>query len=232
MRVEIWSDVVCPWCYVGKRRFEAALARFAHRDAVRVQWRSFELDPSAPAERTEDPATHLARKYGMSRAQAEQAQARVTEVAKAEGLAFDLAGARSGNTFDAHRLIHLAAEHGLQGEAKERLLRAYFVERRPIGQRATLLSLAGEVGLDVDEATAALAGDAFAEAVRADEREAARIGVSGVPFFLLDRRYAISGAQPVEVALRALERAWADASAAAAPETGGSGACDDGSCAV
>src|SRR5207248_8521488 len=128
MKVEIWSDVVCPWCYIGKRRFESALAGFEHRDDVEVVWRSFELDPSAPARRSGDSAQRLADKYGMSREQAVASQDRLTEMAAGEGLAFHFENAQSGNTFDAHRLLHLASERGLQDEVKERLFRAYFSE--------------------------------------------------------------------------------------------------------
>src|SRR6266849_10013097 len=166
MKVEIWSDVVCPWCYIGKRRFEAALARFGHRDNVEVVWRSFELDPGAPARRTGDSAQRLADKYGMSRAQAVASQDRLTQMAAQEGLAFHFENAQSGNTFDAHRLLHLAAERGIQDEVKERLLRAYFSEGEPIGDRETLVRLAAEVGLAADEAETVLASDSYAEDVR------------------------------------------------------------------
>src|SRR5438552_2791809 len=210
MKVEIWSDVVCPWCYIGKRRFEAALGRFAHRDDLSVVWRSFELDPSAPTRRTGDSAERLAAKYGMSRAQAVASQDRLTQMAAQEGLAFHFDQAQSGNTFDAHRLLHLAAERGLQDEVKERLLRAYFSEGEPIGERATLVRLVAEVGLAADEVEAVLASDSYAEEVRAEEHEATELGINGVPFFVIDRRYGVSGAQPADVLLQVLERAWAD----------------------
>jgi predicted DsbA family dithiol-disulfide isomerase len=211
MKIEVWSDVVCPWCYVGKRRLEHALERFPHRDAVEVTWRSFELDPSAPAQRTESTIEHLANKYGISHQQAEAANQRVSGVAAQEGLAFRLDQAKSGNTFDAHRLIHLAAQHGLQDAAKERLMAAYFTEGEPIGDRETLVRLASEVGLDADEVRGVLESDAFADAVQSDESEARALGITGVPFFVLDRKYGISGAQPSDLILQALQQAWAEA---------------------
>jgi predicted DsbA family dithiol-disulfide isomerase len=202
--VEIWSDVVCPWCYVGKRRFEHALERFPHRDQVELTWRSFQLDPTAPPERTDSSAEHLARKYGMSLEQAEKSNAQMTDLAASEGLEYHLDRTRGGNSFDAHRLIHLAAAHGRQDAMKERLMRAYFTEGQAIGDRDTLVRLAGEVGID----PAPLAGEAYADAVHADEELAARIGIRGVPYFVLDRRYGVSGAQPSELLLQALEKAW------------------------
>ena len=210
MKVEIWSDVVCPWCYIGKRRFESALGRFAHRDDVQVVWRSFELDPSAPARRTGDSAQRLADKYGLSRAQALASQDRLTEMAAQEGLAFHFDQAQSGNTFDAHRVLHLASERGLQDEVKERLLRAYFSEGEAIGEAETLVRLAAEVGLDSAEAAAVLGSDAYSAEVREEEHEARELGINGVPFFVVDRRYGVSGAQPADVLLQVLDKAWAD----------------------
>jgi predicted DsbA family dithiol-disulfide isomerase len=211
LRVEIWSDVVCPWCYIGKRRFESALSRFEHRDGVEVLWRSFELNPHAARQEESNLAQRLARKYGMTLEQARAANARVTSAAAGEGLEYRLDLARPGNTFDAHRLIHLARERGLQSEAKERLLAAYFNEGRWIGDPETLVQLLVEVGVQPEEARAALDGDAYAAEVRADEREAAELGITGVPFFVLDRRYGVSGAQPPELMLQALHQAWKEA---------------------
>jgi predicted DsbA family dithiol-disulfide isomerase len=208
MDVEIWSDVVCPWCYIGKRRFEHALEAFDHRGEVSVTWRSFQLDPSAPASSDEDPIDRLAAKYGMSRATAEAAQARVTANAATVGLDFHLDRARSGNTFDAHRLIHYANSVGKQDAMKERLMAGYFVEGAAIGNREVLAQLAAEVGLDDAAVRHVLAGDAYADEVRHDELEARQLGIAGVPFFVLDRAYGVSGAQPSEVMLGALQQAW------------------------
>jgi predicted DsbA family dithiol-disulfide isomerase len=204
MTVEIWSDVVCPWCYVGKRRFEAALEQFGHRDEVEVTWRSFELDPTAPPERAGSSAEHLASKYGMSVEQAETTNAQMTELAASEGLEYRLDRTRGGNSFDAHRLIHLARDQGLQEEMLERLMRAYFTDGDAIGDAETLVRLAIDVGVDPQ----GLKGEAYADAVHADEQLAARIGIRGVPFFVLDRRYGVSGAQPSELLLQALDKAW------------------------
>ena len=205
LTVEIWSDVVCPWCYVGKRRFEAALAQF--ESPVEVTWRSFELDPSAPRERDLPAAEHLAAKYGMSVEQAEASQAQLTSLAAAEGLEYHLDRTRGGNSFDAHRMIHLAAAHDLQDAAKERLMRAYFTEAEPIGDPETLVRLMADIGIDEDEARAVLDGDAYTEAVRADEQLAHHIGIQGVPFFVLNRRFGVSGAHPPEALLTALRNA-------------------------
>ena len=239
MQVDIWSDVVCPWCYIGKRRFEAALASFAHAEEIDITWRSFELDPTAPPERTGDYASRLARKYGMSEERAMATLHHMTDVAAEEGLELDFARTRAGNTFDAHRVIHLALARGgpsLQGVVKERLLRAYFTDGEPIGDRSTLVRLAGEVGLDRTEVEAMLDGDAFADHVRADEAAAEELDITGVPFFLVDRKFAVSGAQSVEVFTRVLDRAWAKAHPVIERVGDGAGeACapgDDASCAV
>jgi predicted DsbA family dithiol-disulfide isomerase len=202
LTVEIWSDVVCPWCYIGKRRFEAAVERFD--GDVEVVWRSFELDPGAPATREHSAAEHLASKYGMSVEQAEASHAQMTELAAQEGLEYHFEKARGGNSFDAHRLIHVANAHGKQAEAQERVMRAYFTEGVPIGDREALIALGADLGLD---ARAALESDEYAEAVRADELLAQQIGIQGVPFFVLNRRYGVSGAQPAEVLVQALETA-------------------------
>jgi predicted DsbA family dithiol-disulfide isomerase len=207
--VEIWSDIACPWCYVGKRRFEAALASFEHRDGVRVVWRSFELDPSAPREREGDRTARLAEKYGMTLDEARASERQLTEVATAEGLDFRFDRARSGNTFDGHRLIHLAAEHDLQDAMKERLLRAYFTEGELIADHETLVRLAVEVGVPEDEARATLRSDRFAGAVREDELTAQRFGISAVPTFVVDRALGASGAHPPEQLLALLRRALA-----------------------
>ena len=234
MEVEIWSDIVCPWCYIGKRRFEAALAKFPHRDEVTVTWRSFELDPSTPKVVEGDLASRLAAKYGMSREQALANQDRLTDLAADEGLAFDFGNAKPGNTFDGHRLIHLAAEKGLQGVAKERLLKAYFEEGVRPSDHPSLVALLAEVGVPAADSEALLAGDAHSDSVRADEELAGRFGISGVPFFVLDRKYGISGAQPPEVILAALEQAWNEShSSPVLTPVGGDGpVCEDDVCAV
>jgi len=236
LKVEIWSDVVCPWCYIGKRRFESALARFPHRDAVEVVWRSFELDPTAPARREGDGAERLAAKYGMSRQQAVASQDRLTRTAAQEGLTLRFDVAQSGNTLNAHRLLHLANERGLQAEVKERLMRAYFSEAEPIGEVETLVRLVAEVGISAADARAALSGNAYIEEVRAEEHEATELGINGVPFFVIDRRCGVSGAQSPDVLLQALEQAWAEShpSLLLTPVGAGAGdaACTDDTCVI
>jgi predicted DsbA family dithiol-disulfide isomerase len=228
--VQVWSDVACPWCYIGKRRLEGALLRFEHCDDVTVQWRAFELDPSAPRVPLESGAyaARLARKYGFSVSEAEKKLASMTELAASEGLDFRFDRIRSSNTFDAHRLIHLAAERGVQGAMKERLLSAYFTEGTAMSDREALVRLAGECGLDVDEAQSALAGDTHERDVRADEETAREAGIHGVPFFLVGR-YAVSGAQPADLLLRALGKAWEELPAEAPAE---GAACGPDGCGI
>jgi predicted DsbA family dithiol-disulfide isomerase len=211
LTVEIWSDVVCPWCYVGKRRFEKALATFEHRDEVELTWRSFQLDPHAPREREGSSAEHLAGKYGMSVEQAEETNAQMTALAASEGLEYHLDRTRGGNTFDAHRLIHLGAARGIQDAVKEHLMRGYFTEGAAVGDHETLVRLGADAGLDPEEARATLESDAFADDVRVDEELARRMGIRGVPYFVLNRRFGVSGAQPAEILAQAFERARQEA---------------------
>ena len=233
MKVEIWSDVVCPWCYVGKRRFEQALAAFPQREQVEVVWRSFELDAQAPRERTGDYAALLAAKYGFSVERGQQMIDTMTATAAQEGLDFRFDRARVGNTFDAHRLLHLAAERGVQDAVKERLMHATFTEGEPIGDRETLVRLAAEAGLDADEARQVLTSDRYAGAVRADEQQARAYGISGVPFFVVDGRYGVSGAQPAGALLEVLQTAWSERRPTPLVSAGGPApGCDDDSCAV
>jgi predicted DsbA family dithiol-disulfide isomerase len=205
MRIEIWSDVICPWCYIGKRRFEAALAAFPHKEEVTVIWRSFELDPKSPSRYSETLIEMLSRKYHVSLQEAENMNARVSSLAKEVGLDYRLSEARPGNTFDAHRLLHLAASRQIGDKAMERLMHAYFSEALPVGDRAALANLAPEFGISSNEALAMFESDAFVEAVRADEMRASALGISGVPFFVIDGKIGISGAQPVEVFAEALK---------------------------
>jgi predicted DsbA family dithiol-disulfide isomerase len=216
VHVEIWSDIACPWCYVGKRRFEAALAAFEHRDEVQVTWRSFELDPRAPAAREHDQATHLAAKYGMTREQALASQQNLAQIAAGDGLEMHFELTRGANTFDAHRITHLAADHGAQDAMTERLFRAHHTEGELVSDHEVLARLAAEAGVPGDEARAVLAGDRYTAEVREDEQLAERIGISGVPFFVVDRAIGISGAQPADVLGELLRRGWEKREAAAA----------------
>ena len=235
LKVEIWSDVVCPWCYVGKRRFEEALARFEHRDEVELVWRSFELDPSAPPSATEQGTyvQRLASKYGRSVIEAQAMIDNMTETARKEGLDFRFDLARPGNTFDAHRLLHLALEHGRQDELKERFDRATFTEGSPVSDHSALRALAAQVGLPDTDVAAVLTSDLYADAVRADEAQARAYGISGVPFFVIDGRYGISGAQPADAVLQALDTAWSERAPLTLVTPGGSApSCEGDSCVV
>lgn len=208
LQVEIWSDIACPWCYVGKRRFESALAGFPHRDAVVVTWRSFELDPRAPRTHDEPALQLLSRKYGVPIEQAQAMNQRLTDTAAGEGLVFRLEDVKVGNTFDAHRLLHFAHALGLRDALSERLFSAYLGEGAALGDVETLVRLAAEAGLDAEAARRVLDSAQYADAVRAEEAEAAALGVSGVPMFVLDRRYGVSGAQSANVLRGALQQAW------------------------
>ena len=206
MLVEIWSDVVCPWCYIGKRRFEKALTSFDHR--VEIVWRSYELNPGAPPLREGSSVERIARKYGMTVEEAAAQYERITDLAAAEGLDYHLDRARSGRSFDAHRLLHHARERGIQDAVKERLLAGYLQEGVAIGLSDELAPLAVSAGLDADAVDAVLASDTYGEEVRVDEARAEEIGITGVPFFVIDGRFAIPGAQDPDTILAVLERAW------------------------
>ncbi|MEU8224867.1 DsbA family oxidoreductase [Kribbella sp. NPDC048915] len=216
MRIDVWSDVVCPWCYIGKRRLEQALADSG--DTAEIVWHSFQLDPSSTNDDPRDLATRLGEKYGRGREWGLQANAHVTEVAAEVGLEYHLDQAKPVNTGDAHRLLHLArelAEAGevpadTQGRLKERLLKAYFTDGLPVGDHTTLTELATEAGLPEARVREVLAGTQYAEQVAADQAQALAYGANGVPFFVIDEKYGVSGAQPVEVFAEALRRANAD----------------------
>jgi predicted DsbA family dithiol-disulfide isomerase len=210
MRVEIWSDVVCPWCYLGKRRFERALDSFAHAGEVEVTYRSFELDPSAPKDMTTPTVRMLASKYRMTAEQARDAQRQMEQRAVQDGLIFRMSDLRSGNTRDAHRLLHLAKDRDRQADLVERLHRGYFTEQLPIFDHAVLTKLAVEAGLDRNEAADVLASEDYGPAVETDEAMASTLGVTGVPFFVIDRRFAFSGAQPAEAVTKLLDEVWGE----------------------
>ncbi|WP_329036178.1 DsbA family oxidoreductase [Streptomyces sp. NBC_00178] len=235
MRVEIWSDIACPWCYIGKARFEKGLAGFAHRDEVEVVHRSFELDPGRAKGDTEQVIDMLAQKYGRTPEEARGMEANVAANAQAEGLGYRTEGRDHGNTFDIHRLLHFAKARGRQDELLSLAYRANFAEERSVFDDSVLADLGVEAGLDAEEVRAVLADpEAYADDVRADEREAAEFGANAVPFFVLDRRYGISGGQPSEVFAQALEQAWKDREVSALVPLGEDGVvCDtDGACEV
>jgi predicted DsbA family dithiol-disulfide isomerase len=208
MLVEVWSDIVCPWCYIGKRRLQTALGEFEHADEVEIVWRSFQLDPTFPKGRHEPVYTSLAKKFGGSVEQVKAMTAQVAELAAAEGLTYDFAHAQTLNTFDAHRLLHLAKKHGVGSEAHERLMRANLIEGETL-DTDTLVRLAAEIGVPEEDSRRVLASDDYTADVEQDIAQARAYGASGVPFFVLDRAYGVSGAQSADVFLQALRTAHA-----------------------
>lgn len=233
MQVEIWSDVVCPWCYIGKRHFEEALAAFPHRDDVEVTWRSFELNPASPVGGGELTSELLAGRYGLSPERVIEVQANVTEVAARAGLDYHLELTHTGRTLDAHQLLHLAHDRGIQDAVKERFLHAYFTEGESLFDHADLVRLAADAGLDPAESARVLAEGTYAQAVQDDLALARSFGISAVPYFVIDRAYGVEGAQPSAAILGALEQAWAAAHPLTlVPTSGADVVCADGSCAV
>ena len=208
MNVEIWSDVMCPFCYIGKRKFEKALAQFPHKDKVNVIWKSFQLDPTTITDPTLNTIDNLAQKKGWSKEQANQTIAHVTGIAKQVGLDFHFEKAVVANSLDAHRLSHLAKKYGKQNELEEKLFSAYFIEGKNTADFNTLLQIATELGLDKTEVSALLKSNTYTNEVYHDIKQAQQIGVNGVPFFLLDNKYAVSGAQESETFLGALTKAY------------------------
>jgi predicted DsbA family dithiol-disulfide isomerase len=208
VRVDIWSDVVCPWCYIGHRRFEKGLAAFEHSGDVEVVYHSFELDPAIEPGQATRVLEMLSAKYGMSVAQAAQAEDRVAATAAADGLGYTV-DRTVGNTFDAHRLMHLAGDLGRADALLQRLYKAYFAEGRSVFDAASLAALAGDAGLDPGEARRVLDDGSYADAVRADEDQAREVGIDSVPFFVIDWKYGFSGARPAELLTEALREAWA-----------------------
>lgn len=208
MKVEIWSDVICPFCYIGKRRFEHALAKFAHKDEVEIVWHSFELDPERESVPGKNIHQLLAEKKGWSVEQAKEMNDQVAKMAKEVGLTYDFDKAIPVNTFNAHRISHLAAKHNVQNEMEELLFSSYFTKGINIDDANSLVSLAGQVGIDSKETEQVLKENKYGDDVRQDEEEAREIGINGVPFFVFDRKYAISGAQREDVFIRTLEKVW------------------------
>jgi predicted DsbA family dithiol-disulfide isomerase len=232
VKIEIWSDVVCPWCYVGKRRLETALAGFEHAEDVEVVYRSFELDPSAPQHGHELSTGVIARKYGRSEAEMRQMQQQLMDVAAQEGLALRLFDTVHTKTVDAHRLLHLALESGgpvLQRELNEALLSAYFEQARDVGDHDVLTEIAVATGVDAARVAEVLASGEYADAVAADIAQARAYGATGVPFFVVDQKYGVSGAQPAETFTRVLDQAWAEAHPVL-QRVGGDGGSEAGAC--
>lgn len=213
VKIDIWSDVACPWCYIGKRRLEDAIERFARRPEavpVEVEYHSFQLAPDTPVDFEGSEIDFLVRHKGIDEAQVREMLATVTQIARSVGLEYDFDSLQHTNTGKAHQLLHLAKAHGVQREAKERLLRAYFVEGRHVGRTESLAELAAEIGLDAEEVARSLDADEHLPAVRADEQRARELGIRGVPFYVIDGRYAVSGARQPETFLEVLERVVAE----------------------
>ncbi|MET4105576.1 DsbA family oxidoreductase [Hymenobacter sp. UYP22] len=211
MKIEIWSDILCPFCYIGKRRLEKALASFDHAQDVEIQWRSFELDPQANPTPGENQYVRLAKKYGNTEAWARQMSANMAQSAAEEGLAFNFDTVVPANSLRAHRLVHLAARHGRQDAAKERLFKAYLEEGLNINDVPTLIRLATELELPTAEVEQLLTSNQFEQEVRYDEYQAQQLGIRGVPYFVFEDKYAVSGAQPTELFREVLEKVWAEA---------------------
>jgi predicted DsbA family dithiol-disulfide isomerase len=210
MKIDIWSDVRCPFCYIGKRRFEKALEQFPNRKDVKVEWHSFELDPGMKTDTSTNIYDYLARTKRVSREASVDMHRQVNEMARSVGLDYNFDITVVANSFDAHRLIQLAKVHGLGDAAEERLFRAYFTEGKDISDHLTLIILGDEIGLDGKLVHEMLGSDTFADEVRYEQRQAREIGINGVPFFIINDRYAVSGAQPSGVFLEALEKGWRD----------------------
>ena len=210
MTVDIWSDIMCPFCYIGKRHFEMALEQFEHRDQVKVIWHSFQLDPGIPSPMQEKITVYdyLAKRKGISYGDSVSMHRNVVEMAKAAGLEYNFEQAVVANSFDAHRLVQLGREHKKGDEIEERLFRAYFTEGRDISDHKTLVELGTDVGLNQDEVSFALTSDDYAYKVNQDLQAADTLGIRGVPFFVFAGKYALSGAMPVEGFVEALEKVW------------------------
>lgn len=235
MQIEVWSDVVCPWCFVGKRRLEGALADFAHRDDVEVVYRSFELDPSAPQHGHELTSVSLTRKLGRSVEEVRAMQQQLIDLGASEGLELRLHDNVHTNTVDAHRLLHLALETGgpgLQRELAEALFAAYFTRAEDVGDHAVLTAAAVDAGLDPERVAAVLASDEYAGAVASDVAQARAYGATGVPFFVVDQKYGVSGAQPTEVFAQVLAQAWTESRPALQTVGGDADACGPDGCAI
>lgn len=208
LKVEIWSDVMCPFCYIGKRRFEKALSEFEHQDAVEITWKSFQLDPTMQNNTGQNLYSYLAGRKGISIAQATQMHTQMTAMASELGLEYNFDKAVIGNSFDAHRLSHLAKANGLQDAVEEALFKAYFTDGKNIADRGILVEIGTAIGIDKEQVKQVLASDKYSEEGKRDIHEAGQVGVRGVPFFVLGDKYAVSGAQQAETFLSALKQTW------------------------
>jgi predicted DsbA family dithiol-disulfide isomerase len=232
MKVDIWSDVRCPFCYIGKRKFEKALEKFPYKNEVEVNWHSFELDPSLKTNTAVSAIEHIADIKGISKDQAEGMHSHVTNVAKEIGLDFNFEKSVIDNSFNAHRLIQLAKTKGLANEAEEQLFKAHFLEGKNIDDNETLIQIGVSAGLNENDVKDMIASDSFSQEVRQDEMQAQSIGINGVPFFILNNKYAVSGAQSPDVFLQALSQTWSEIEKEKQPLiiTEGESCSSDGNC--
>lgn len=231
MKVEIWSDIVCPFCYIGKRKFEKALDGFGSKDKVEILWRSFQLDPDMEYVPGQSVHEYLGKRKGVSTEQGKKMNDSMAKMAEEVGLEYNFDKAIISNTRDAHRLLHLAKSKGLQNEMKERLFKAYYTEGKNIGEAKTLVQLGMEVGLPEDEISNMLHADRYKEEVLQDQHIAAQIGARGVPFFVFNDKYAVSGAQPTDVFTEVLNKVWAEEKPTITETTNAAGFCTtDGVC--
>ncbi|MGC5223177.1 DsbA family oxidoreductase [Micromonospora sp. DT81.3] len=224
IKIDVWSDIACPWCYIGKRNLEKGLAETSGDDdapIVEVTFHSFELSPDTPVEFEGDELDFLAGHKGIPREQVRQMLDNVTSIAKAAGLEYRFDLLHHTNTVKAHELLHFAKAHGLQYELEERLMSAYFTEGRHLGRIEELVALASDVGLNPDAARQALESSEYVEAVRADQAQAAAYGINGVPFFVIDGKYGVSGAQPPEAFAQVARQVWAERREALATQSTG-----------
>lgn len=208
LKVQIWSDIMCPFCYIGKRRIEEALSQFDHKEAVEIEWKSFELDASFIPSTDDNLAEHLAEKYRKDTDWAQNMLDNMTENAKTAGLDFHFEKAVLANSHNAHRLLHLAKKHNLANELKELLFKAYLTDGQDLNNLDTLNELGIEIGLEAEAIAQVLHSDTYSKEVKQDIQQANAIGVQGVPFFVFDNKYAISGAQPATAFLQTLEKVW------------------------
>jgi len=208
MKVEIWSDVMCPFCYIGKHHFEQALEKLPFKNEIEIDWKSYQLNPEYHNTSNEKVYDYLSRSKGVSLEHAKQMTQQVADMATNAGLTINFDKNTPANTFNAHRLIHLAAKHNFQNTAEEKLFEAHFVQGKNIGEDAVLLEVAKEIGLDATEAAVMLNSDQYAEAVRYDIYESQNLGIRGVPYFVMDRKYGVSGAQPVQAFTEALTQSF------------------------
>jgi protein disulfide-isomerase len=208
LKIQIWSDVMCPFCYIGKRKIEEALSQFENKDSVAIEWKSFQLDPSFVATPNENIADHLAEKYRKDTDWAQTMLENMTDNAKRSGLDFHFEKAILANSLNAHRLLHLAKKHNLSDPVKELLFKAYLTDGKNVNDWDTLKNIGLEVGLDITEIEQLINTNAYAKEVLQDQQEAQSLGVTGVPFFVFDNKYAISGAQSTDVFLKTLEKSW------------------------